>query len=454
MSQVLINGIAATQIGGGWTLAEVPPTPLAAFAGHINKSWYSITNKSPAEAEVMIYDEIGAWGITAKQFVSDLKTIKADTIHLRLNTPGGEVFDATAIYNALKEHKAKVIAHIDGLAASAGSVIAMSGDEIRMADNAYMMIHKARAGVGGTADDMRRCADMMDKVNNNIADTYQAKAGKTRDHWLNLMDAETWFTAEEARAEGLADAVDATDSENAKATNKTNFDFKIYNKIPDPVRRMWDIPKPISTPTAALDSATPPAVPNQEITAMAENTPNAPTAQTPAAATPGIPQGDELAKLKNQTAEGYYDHGRKAGFVEGEQAATNRFKAIMDVCPGSEKLAISAFLSGQQPAAVKLAFESAQAEKAAGQKQIDELVLKNARLEQLMATGGTNPVSMGIGDVGDEPTGLDPKIQAEQEWDRQPKVRNGFSKKENYVNFRVAQLKGQFRSHTAPSERA
>src|ERR1041385_5076746 len=116
-------------------------------------TWYAIkkNDAAPAEAEVSIYDEIGAWGVTAKQFVDELKAIKAQTIHLRLNTPGGSVFDGTAIHNALKEHPARIVAHIDGMAPSAGSFIAMSGDEVRMADNAYMMIHNARGGVMGEA---------------------------------------------------------------------------------------------------------------------------------------------------------------------------------------------------------------------------------------------------------------------------------------------------------------
>jgi ATP-dependent Clp protease protease subunit len=97
-------------------------------------SWYAVNAKAgDAEAEVMIYDAIGAWGITADKLVRDIKAIDASRINVRLNTPGGEVFDGTAIHNALKSHPARVIVHIDGLAASAGSFIALAGDEIRMA---------------------------------------------------------------------------------------------------------------------------------------------------------------------------------------------------------------------------------------------------------------------------------------------------------------------------------
>src|SRR5690349_3999363 len=96
-------------------------------------NWYAITAKATNDsAEVSIYDAVGGYGVTADQFVRDLKAIDAKTINLRLNTPGGGVFDGTAIYNALRAHPANVVVHIDGLAASVGSVIAMAGDEIRI----------------------------------------------------------------------------------------------------------------------------------------------------------------------------------------------------------------------------------------------------------------------------------------------------------------------------------
>jgi ATP-dependent protease ClpP protease subunit len=157
------------------------PTPEAiatAVAPRSRRSarWYAINRKENTdEAEISIYDEIGAYGVNAEDFVRDLKAITASRINLRLNTPGGEVFDATAIYNALIEHPARIDVHIDGVAASAGSYIAMSGDEIRMADNAYMMIHNAQGGVVGEAEDMRKYAEVLDKMNDNIAGMYDRK---------------------------------------------------------------------------------------------------------------------------------------------------------------------------------------------------------------------------------------------------------------------------------------
>jgi ATP-dependent protease ClpP protease subunit len=127
------------------------------------ENWYAINNKAEDDAaEISIYDAIGSFGVTAAQFVGDLKQIKAKTINVRLNTPGGSLFDGTAIYNALRSHPARVVVHVDGVAASAGSFVAMSGDEVRMADNAYLMIHNARGGVMGESEDMRRYADTLD----------------------------------------------------------------------------------------------------------------------------------------------------------------------------------------------------------------------------------------------------------------------------------------------------
>src|SRR3954469_2359119 len=115
--------------------------------------WYSIVAKSADEADVMIYDIIG-WETTAKQFVTDLKALDAKTINLRINSPGGDVFEGVAIYTALKEHPAKVITHVDGLAASMASIIMLAGDEVHIAKNAFVMIHNAWSWATGDAAEL------------------------------------------------------------------------------------------------------------------------------------------------------------------------------------------------------------------------------------------------------------------------------------------------------------
>jgi len=200
--------------------------------------WYRIQNKSANTAEVYIYDEIGYFGITAQDFVNDLNTITSDSIDLHLNTPGGEIFDGIAIYNALKNHDANVTVYVDALAASAGSFIAMAGDEIIMQRTAQMMIHDGHGLAIGNAADMRELADLLDKSSDNIASIYAEKAGGSVEDWRTAMKAETWYSAEEAVAAGLADKINGQDTEDSKTNN--SWDLSIYNyagrdKAPAPV---------------------------------------------------------------------------------------------------------------------------------------------------------------------------------------------------------------------------
>lgn len=171
---------------------------------------YSIKAKG-TEAEVYLYGDVGdSWfgGVTAKQFADDLKAAgKVDTIHLHINSPGGDVFDGLSIYRLLVDHKAKVIVHIDGLAASIASVIAMAGDEIHMSESGFLMIHNAWGIAFGSAAEMRTMADLLDKTTASIRDVYVARTGKTADKVKGWMDEETWFTAQEALDNGFVTEV-------------------------------------------------------------------------------------------------------------------------------------------------------------------------------------------------------------------------------------------------------
>lgn len=173
---------------------------------------YSIKAKG-TEAEIMLYGDVGdSWfgGVTAKQFADDLKALgKVDTINLRINSPGGDVFQGLTIYRLLVDHKARVIVHIDGLAASIASVIAMAGDEIHISESAFLMIHNAWGLALGSAEDMRTMADLLDKTTASIRDVYVARTGKTADEITAWMNAETWFTAADALENGFATEVAA-----------------------------------------------------------------------------------------------------------------------------------------------------------------------------------------------------------------------------------------------------
>lgn len=170
-------------------------------------SWYTIRAQSTG-AEVVIYDEIGAYGVSAKGFLAELGALPdATPLALRLNSPGGSVFDAVAIYNAIKRHSGTVTVWIDGIAASAASYIAMAGDEIVMPENAFLMIHDPAGAVMGTAIDMRAMAEALDKIKGSLLQGYAAKSGRPQEEIAPLMAAETWLDAKDALDLGFADRI-------------------------------------------------------------------------------------------------------------------------------------------------------------------------------------------------------------------------------------------------------
>lgn len=172
-----------------------------------NQSWYSIKAKANDTAEISIYDEIGFWGVSAASFAQDLKDCgnNLKQINLHIHSPGGDVFDGIAIYNLLKNNPANVTVYIDGLAASMASVIAMAGNEVIIPENAMMMIHKPWGIQGGDAEDMRKYADLLDKVENTLIPAYANKTGKTPEELAEMLSAETWLNGKECVEQGFAD---------------------------------------------------------------------------------------------------------------------------------------------------------------------------------------------------------------------------------------------------------
>ncbi|NED75272.1 hypothetical protein G3I51_23700 [Streptomyces sp. SID9944] len=176
-------------------------------AGVEARAWYRITNAASAdEAEVMIYDEIGGWwGCTADTFIAELRQVTAPNLRVRVNSPGGSVFEGIAIANALRSHPAAVTIQVDGIAASIASVIAMAGDRVEMCPQTMLMIHDASGVCMGNAADMEEMAELLDLISDNIADAYAARAGGTREQWRDLMRSESWYLPQEAVDAGLAD---------------------------------------------------------------------------------------------------------------------------------------------------------------------------------------------------------------------------------------------------------
>ncbi|MFD8234004.1 head maturation protease, ClpP-related [Streptomyces sp. NPDC059696] len=200
---ITLPGKAATLMASQREQAEKQRAKLGLEA----RSWYRISNAAdPDEAEVMIYDEVGGWfGCTADDMIAELKQITAPRMRVRINSPGGSVFEGIAIANALRAHPASVTVQVDSVAASIASVIAMAGDRIEMAPNSMMMIHDASGLCYGNASDMEEMGELLDLISDNIADAYASRAGGTREQWRERMRAETWYLPEDAVDNGLAD---------------------------------------------------------------------------------------------------------------------------------------------------------------------------------------------------------------------------------------------------------
>jgi ATP-dependent Clp endopeptidase proteolytic subunit ClpP len=183
--------------------------------------WYNIVQKNKS-IEIYIYSEIGYWGVTAQDFIKDMSEREDfDEVVLRINSPGGDVFDGLAILNYLRDLKVQITVKIDALAASAASFIAMAGDEVIMMPNSKMMIHQARGYGYGEADDLRAMADLLDDITSTIADIYTDRAGGEKSEWLDAMKKTTWYSAEEAVESGLADSVaEVAKSGSSKTKNR------------------------------------------------------------------------------------------------------------------------------------------------------------------------------------------------------------------------------------------
>jgi ATP-dependent Clp protease protease subunit len=172
---------------------------------------FLVKNAADNELQIDIYDVIGeSWfgGVSAKAVLDKIRAANGiKKINLRVNSLGGNVFDGFAIGNLLRSHTAKVTADVDGVAASAASVLLMGADKIRIADNAMIMIHNSWTYAAGNAEELKRNVEMLQKVDQQIAVTYAERTGQKLDQIRDWMNAETWMTAAEARERGFADEV-------------------------------------------------------------------------------------------------------------------------------------------------------------------------------------------------------------------------------------------------------
>jgi ATP-dependent protease ClpP protease subunit len=199
-------------------------------------------------ATIRLYDPIddwgGWWGISAKEFTQALDRLpsEVDEIELHVNSPGGVIFDGWAIVNSLRNHDARIVAVVDGLAASMASVIAVAADELVMAPNSELMIHDVSGIIWGNAADMAEFAELLDHFSDNIASLYAAKAGGTAEEWRDTMRGEAWFSAQEAVDVGLADRVDTTAATARNGFDLSGFRYQGRALAPNPTAPSTDEP--------------------------------------------------------------------------------------------------------------------------------------------------------------------------------------------------------------------
>jgi len=176
-----------------------------------NANWYEIKAQAGTRAEIFIFGVVVDWkwdedDVTAKEFIDAVKGL--GDIDLHINSPGGSVPAGNAIYNALRRHQGDVTVYVDGMAASIASVIAMAGNRIIMPENAMLMIHDPWSYIVGNAAEMRKAADMLDKMKSGLVAAYREKSGMDESRIEQLMSDETWLTAAEAVEMGLADKIE------------------------------------------------------------------------------------------------------------------------------------------------------------------------------------------------------------------------------------------------------
>lgn len=190
--------------------------------------WFKIEAAANDEAEILIYDIIGWPFNDAAELVRSLAEMQQGKITVRINSPGGDVFDAVAIFNALQSHKSKIITRIESLAASSASFIALAGKEVQAYQNAMMMIHNSWVYTAGNQYDLREIADILEKIDGNMVDIYAGNSNLGKKEIKEMMKAETWLTAKEAKEKGFIDTI-----LDGKGNVKAQFDLSVFAKCPE-----------------------------------------------------------------------------------------------------------------------------------------------------------------------------------------------------------------------------
>lgn len=224
--------------------------------GKKNKKFWNFKALDENTAELTLYGEISDiswWGdeVTPKQFKEDLDALgDIDTLNVYINSPGGDVFAGQAIYSILKRHKATINVYVDGLAASIASLIAMAGDKVIMPANAMMMVHNPWTFAYGNANDFRKLADDMDKIRDSMVVAYESRSALTTDEIIELLDAETWLSAEDCLEYGFCDEIEET--KEIAACVDTKY-FSMYKNIPESLNEVENSDKDLKKKKLLLE---------------------------------------------------------------------------------------------------------------------------------------------------------------------------------------------------------
>lgn len=206
------------------------------IASYYNKpldkpDWYKVAAVSDDEADVIVYDYIGWPYNDAGEFIRNLSSLKQGKITIRINSPGGDVWDANAIHNAIKAHPSKPITRIESLAASAASYIAVAGFQKQAYKNTMIMIHEPMTGMWGNQYDLRETADILEQISGSMIDMYADNTSVGKRELKDMLKAETWMTAKAAKEKGFIDAI-LDPGKGAKA----EFDLSVFANCPDEFR--------------------------------------------------------------------------------------------------------------------------------------------------------------------------------------------------------------------------
>lgn len=264
-----------------------------------DQPWYRIQASADArKAEIYILDEIGFFGVSAASFVREVKALDVDQLEVHLASPGGDVFDAIAIYQALRNHKAAITTYVDSLAASAASFIALAGDKRVIAPYGSLMIHDAWGMAVGNASDMAKMSAELEKVSATLAQIYSDRAGGKPDAWRDLMRDETWFNAAEAVEAGLMHSVQE-DADKTPVEAKNRWDLSVFayaGRDHAPAPRIAALAREEGSPASGQPSAEA-ELPTDPIAPPAEVTDPAPELPAVEPEQPNEPKEDPVSDL-------------------------------------------------------------------------------------------------------------------------------------------------------------